>query len=188
MADRCHGDHRVIEERQHVQIVERRGVGVPIEHEIDGRTPQGGELGCAGKLAHRQPSVRCNSAHMRDRRLDQIVETVFDDPDAQLPAGSAASTPSRLDELVGGFQELPSGIKQVLPGRRQLHRMGGSVQQRHAHPTFEQLDLLAQRGLGETQPSRSCGETAFLGDGDEVAQQAQIHVDAPRPQRSSHCL
>jgi len=39
------------------------------------------------------------------------------------------------------------------------------------------LDLQAERRLADVQPAGGLAEAQFLGDGDEVAQLAEIHID-----------
>ncbi len=63
------------------------------------------------------------------------------------------------------------------PGRGQLDLALVAQQQRRADLLLELADLLAQRRLGHVQALRGTAEVQLLGDGDEVAQVAELHDD-----------
>ncbi|MNT54097.1 hypothetical protein D3C72_1912310 [compost metagenome] len=67
-------------------------------------------------------------------------------------------------------------IQKQRAGLRQFHAAAGARQQRRPQFFFQRLDLQAQRRLADVQPAGGLAEAQFLGDGDEVAQLAEIHI------------
>ena len=57
-----------------------------------------------------------------------------------------------------------------------------------AERPFEQLDLLAQRGLLDAKPRRRAGDVQFLGDDEKVAEQSEVHVPYPKYMDKSYSI
>ena len=66
------------------------------------------------------------------------------------------------------------------PGLGQADRAAVAVDQRHAQILLEQLDLPAERRLGDVQDLRRAGEIALPRQSDEISELTQIHP-APFP-------
>jgi hypothetical protein len=62
----------------------------------------------------------------------------------------------------------------------QLDPSARAQEQRRAERVLELADLVAQRRLRDVQPRGGAAEVEFLGDGQEVAEQARLEVDRPR--------
>ena len=58
---------------------------------------------------------------------------------------------------------------------RQFDAARLAPEQLRAKRSFEQLDLLAQRGLLNAEPRRGPGDVQFLGDDEKVAEEAEVH-------------
>ena len=72
------------------------------------------------------------------------------------------------EDLQGLFEEQLARIAKP-------QRTAGAGDQGHAQFLLQQLDLAAQRRLGDMQLFGSAGEVALAGDGDEIAQLTQVH-------------
>ena len=66
--------------------------------------------------------------------------------------------------------------EQRLPRLGQLDAARLAAEQLHLQFGFECSDLLAERRLLDAQPLGGAGDVAFLGDRDEVAEMAQLHM------------
>ena len=92
------------------------------------------------------------------------------------PADLAALDAPRLARRVlDGVEDLARAHEERRPGRGQLDLALVAQQQRRADLLLELADLLAQRRLGHVQALRRAAEVQLLGDGDEVAQVAELH-------------
>jgi hypothetical protein len=69
--------------------------------------------------------------------------------------------------------------KQPLARAGQPHVPGRTVEQHDAELALEASDLLADRCLDDMQAFGGAAEPAFLGDGEEVLQLSQLHVNSP---------
>ena len=63
----------------------------------------------------------------------------------------------------------------ALPSQR--HAAGEAPQERGMKFLLQLLDALGQVGLGVVQPFRGLGDAALGGNGTEVAQRGEIHLD-----------
>ena len=68
-----------------------------------------------------------------------------------------------------------------LAGRQQGHPAAGAVEQRHTQLALQRAHRHAQSLLRQVQPGRGAGHAAFLGDGDEVGDLAQIEPHLAHP-------
>jgi hypothetical protein len=77
-------------------------------------------------------------------------------------------------------QRQPRVIEKGASGRGERDATRATLQQRHANLEFEVADLPAQRRLrGMEPPLGGIGQAAFLGNGNEIAQVAQLHSPLP---------
>lgn len=77
----------------------------------------------------------------------------------------------------GVFQQLPRPLQKALAGGSQPHAALVALQQRDAEFVLKRTDLLAKRRLCHVQPFGGAGEVQFFGNGNEVTQVAQFHID-----------
>src|SRR5262245_55711156 len=82
-----------------------------------------------------------------------------------------------LAERVGFRQQAATAPQQVFTLRRQLDAATDAVEQWHAQFGFERVNLPGKRRLAEIHSIGSAGETAGIGNADEGAQVAKIHVE-----------
>ncbi len=66
--------------------------------------------------------------------------------------------------------------EQHVAGRSGRHPATIAVQQLGTQLPLEVADLLRQRRLSDVQDGRGTHELTLLGDGDEVAQMAELHI------------
>ena len=66
--------------------------------------------------------------------------------------------------------------QEQFPGLGQLDGSSRPVQERSAQLAFQMLDLLRERRLGDAEALRGAPEVPLLGDGDEVAEVAQLQA------------
>lgn len=74
-------------------------------------------------------------------------------------------------------QDLSAIGEKLFSRRRQAHAAVGSRQQTRPNLLLKDLDLLAQRWLGDIQPCRSTTKMELFGDGDKIAQMAQLDIN-----------
>jgi len=122
---------------------------------------------------HAQPRVALPDGV--EERLE-AVPGAGGQPDGQV-AGLAAAGRLRCGErLVDGAQGGAGRLQQRLAGLGELDAARRALQQRHAELLLEPGDRGAQRLLGDVHAARGAREVQLLGDGDEVAQVAQLHI------------
>jgi hypothetical protein len=74
-----------------------------------------------------------------------------------------------FDGAAGAFGE-------ELAGEGQLDAAGGAVEETVAEELFEAFDLLAERGLGDSEAFGGAAEVQRFGDGQEVAEVAELDL------------
>jgi hypothetical protein len=90
-------------------------------------------------------------------------------------AGDGAAGGARGGQrVVGGAQRDARGVEQRATGVGELDVAGGATEQLDAEVGLQAPDRGAQRLLGHVQARRCAREVQLLGDGDEVAQKAQV--------------
>ena len=98
-----------------------------------------------------------------------------DEADRQPPDLAALHPPRLARGVLDGVEDLARAHEERRAGRGQLDLALVAQQQRRADLLLELADLLAQRRLGHVQALRRAAEVQLLGDGDEVAQVAELH-------------
>jgi hypothetical protein len=73
-------------------------------------------------------------------------------------------------------QSAPRAIDQRPSRRRELHGARGSDKERIPDFFFQVPDLLRQRRLRHMKPAGGAAEMQLLGNGEEIAQVAEIHM------------
>jgi hypothetical protein len=73
-------------------------------------------------------------------------------------------------------EDLAAIGKKLLSRRRQADAAVGAGKQPGADLLLEDLNLLAQRRLGDIQPRRRVAKMELFGDGNKVAQVAQLDI------------
>jgi hypothetical protein len=86
---------------------------------------------------------------------------------------SARRLPAQFVDLL---QQYPGAGQQCRPGRGQDDRTAVAVEQQHPEITLQGLDLLGQRRTGDTQALGGAAEVQLVGDRDEVARLAELHL------------
>jgi len=71
-------------------------------------------------------------------------------------------------------EQAPALAEQEAAGRREPYLPARALQEPHAEPALERLDLLAEARLRDVQARRGAAEVELLGDGDEVAEEAEL--------------
>src|SRR2546427_8905934 len=84
-------------------------------------------------------------------------------------AGARDSSDRAVERVAGLGQER-------LAGAGESDSAGESLEQRDPQLGLEIMDLLGEGGLGDVETPGGPGESEFLGDGDEIAQVAQLHL------------
>ena len=72
-------------------------------------------------------------------------------------------------------QEVIRLVQEGLAGGREPHAMLVAIEQPGADVGLQPLHRHAQRRLRDVQPLRGAAKAALLGDGDELAELAQVH-------------
>lgn len=67
--------------------------------------------------------------------------------------------------------------KKGAPGLRQFRPVRHPVEQLYAHFRLQITDLGAERWLGDAEPLRRAGKIPLFGNGQEIADMAQLHGD-----------
>ena len=81
-----------------------------------------------------------------------------------------------LEGLVVEGEQLAGAHQQPLAVGRERDPAGGAGEQAHAELPLEAADVAAHGLLGHVQPGGGAGKVQLLGNGDEVAQQAQVEL------------
>jgi hypothetical protein len=79
-------------------------------------------------------------------------------------------------QLVSMRQQVSSLWKQCRTRRGQHDSPAVAIEESDFEVTLQSLDLLGERRTGDVQPVSGPAEVQLLGDGDEVAQLAQLHL------------
>src|SRR6185436_7378069 len=109
--------------------------------------------------------------HLRQERVRRRPG----EPDREAPELAARGAQRVLGGAVDRGEDLARANEQDLARRRELDAAGRAVQQRHAELGLEPPDLLRERRLGHVQALGGAPEVAFLGDGDERAEETDLH-------------
>ena len=92
----------------------------------------------------------------------------------------AGLAPGRAPDLVARVVELREDraglLQEEAPRLREPDAPPVPFEQRRAQLVLDRLDLLAERRLAHVQAARGPAEVELLGDGDEVAQLADVHA------------
>ena len=196
---------RVDDERLGGQLLERhrrlRGEPVALRQHRDERLAADdldGELALADRRAQQPEVERAGEQSLDLRRRQELASQVEHDagqraaqrgghlreervrrragePDREAPELAARRAPRVLGGAVDRGEDLACPREQDLAGGRELDAARRAVQQRHAELGLEPPDLLRERRLGHVQALGGAAEVAFLGDGDERAQEADLH-------------
>ena len=138
---------------QALDLRRREQLAAQVEHDAGQRAAQGGR-------------------HLREQRVRRRAG----EPDREAPELAARRAQRVLGGAVDRGEDLARPHEQDLARRRELDAARRAVQQRHAELGLEPPDLLRERRLGHVQALGGAAEVAFLGDGDERAQEADLHA------------
>jgi len=79
---------------------------------------------------------------------------------------------------LGGLGQQLAGMRvEEAAGLGELERPAAALEQQHPQVILQLLDLPGQRRLGDVQALGRAREVQLLGDGNEVTQVTQFHVD-----------
>ncbi len=81
----------------------------------------------------------------------------------------------QLDDRVRFLQHAAGSLDHLLAGRGQRYPPGLALDQRHAEVALELADLGGQGRLADETPLRRAAEMPLIGEGNEVAEVAQVH-------------
>ena len=131
-----------------------------------------GVLFCSNCDLHLRIGAPKRSDRLRRKRM-KAGRGRQSDPDFALLAARHAN-----DGIDGPLDARKYRCRLVAQGQarfRQFDATRLAPEQLRAERPFEQLDLLAQRGLLNAKPRRGAGDVQFLGDDEKVAEQAEVH-------------
>ena len=121
--------------------------------------------------AHRAMALRysASSSASPPRRMVPVA------PMSILPVRPAPMKRTCCLRLLDLRQDGPRLNLQLLPRRGQFHAAAGAGEQLGSEGALKLLNLLRKRRLGHVQPFRRPGKGQLLGDGEKIAELAQIH-------------
>jgi hypothetical protein len=107
--------------------------------------------------------------------VEQLVQASSEtgrgaEPQRALPGGCSTGA-------VGGREHLARRDHEPRPGLGEPHVPRRAIEQLDPQLALQPADLLADRGLADVQAFGGAGEAPRVGDGDEVLELPQVHVD-----------
>ena len=115
------------------------------------------------------------SRNARSSSGTKRVHRRADEADRQPADLAALHAPRLARRVLDRVEDLARAHEERRAGRGQLDLALVAQQQLRADLLLERADLLAQRRLGHVQALGRAAEVQLLGDGDEVAQVAELH-------------
>ena len=135
-----------------------------------------GEFGGVG-LAQSQPYARelAAAGAQQARRVGMRGDRAGK-ADCEHTAESLRHALHALVRRADRFEDAARVAQERAPGVAQRHALRVAAEQRHAELDLEGADLLAQRRLLDAEHGSGTRDVPCLGDSDEVAQVAQLHM------------
>ncbi len=167
--------HRLFDQRQYPDARGLADRGAD-EGDVDAAGLQRPDQPGRAVLLERDLHLRIGAPERSDRLRRQRMKAGRgrqSDPDFALLAARHAN-----DGIDGPLDARKYRCRLVAQGDarfRQFDATRLAPEQLRAERPFEQLDLLAQRGLLNAKPRRGAGDVQFLGDDEKVAEQAKVH-------------
>ena len=150
------------------------GVGIAEESKIDGAVQEGGDLRGGGEFAQAKFDLGIVAAVALDGGGKFGKHDGAGEADGE-GAFFAAAEAADLREVVLNFFEGGAGaFGEQLAGQGEFDAAGGAIEETVAEHLFQALDLLAERGLGNSQALGGFAEVQGFGDGQEVAEVAKL--------------
>ena len=105
-------------------------------------------------------------------------------PDRQLAQPAGREALHALLQQIHALDEAARIGLQLAPGCGQRHALGVALEEGHAQLPFQGADLLAQGGLLQAQLGGRAGDVSGAGNGQEVAQVSNLHMQGVCKSRS----
>jgi hypothetical protein len=145
------------------------------------------ELARAQRLDQRPgrllPDAQAKARVLRLNGVEQGLQAVvraLGEADLQFARGPYAGRPRGREGVLCGLERGAGGLDERAAGVGELDVAGGAHEQFGPEVALEAGDRRAQRLLGHVQPGGGAREVQLLGNGEEVAEQAQIGIHTPR--------
>ena len=126
----------------------------------------------AVRISSRTPGSIASLPNSRGMKICAMPEPM---PMVSVSEGAPAQPPRRVGEAEHVADHALGLVQEGAALLGHLDAARGAAKQREADLLFEQLHLLADRGLRNVQPRGGLGEAALLGDGQRVANLAEFH-------------
>ena len=124
-----------------------------------------------------QLHVRIGQSVVADRAGHERMERGGrGEADADDAGFALRGTARAAQRVVGQSQDRARIRQQALACLGQCHAMGQPVEQSRTDFRLELPDLLAERRLADPEPDRGAREMQLLGDSQEIAEVAQLHI------------
>ena len=111
---------------------------------------------------------------LAEETRDDVVGGRADRGDGDATDLSEPGTPNQVDHALRLGDQATSLGEEEIACRREAYLSARALEEADAELLLERLDLLAQSGLGHVQSLRRSAEVQLLGDGDEVADEAEL--------------
>ena len=130
-------------------------------------------------LPQDQPKLRKALVQFVEQQRQNVGAERRDDAETQHAGERAVAMAHQFRDLVGFLEDAAGVGDDARADRRQGHRAGGALDQRHAKGFLELPQLAAERRLGDAAALRGAAEVPEVGDRDQIAQFGQGHGGLP---------
>ena len=136
---------------------------------------QVGNLSRATGPVKRQADIGVTLSERAQDRWNDMEDSGRREPYVELADAAVREPPHRVDSIICLAQGIAGSFEKVLPGNRQLHGPGGSLQQLTAKAVFELPYVVAEMRLLHPQPLRRPPEMKLLSDSDEQSEITKLN-------------
>ncbi len=126
-------------------------------------------------LLHHQPQLGIGFARGGYEPGQQVRPERRDNAELQRADQRPLAAACRGNDGISLGQCAPRAGDHFLPRRRQMNNLVGALKQSRAKIALQLLELGAERGLADIARGGGAAEMQVIGDGDEVAQIAEVH-------------
>jgi hypothetical protein len=156
-------------------VHQRRGAD---EAQVEPVREQVVDLRLRGLLAQVERNLWPGGAEIAQQARHHIGEGHGPGESHRQPPGVAASgMPGLRGGVLHRVENIACQRQQGVARCGALHPAAPACEQGHAEFGLQGLNLLAQRRLRDMQALRCAGEMAFFGNGNKVAEVAQVHIE-----------
>src|SRR5438105_168078 len=168
------GDERFARDTQVVHARRREARRMDHEARVDVAAPERRYLHVTGRLDELELHLRPLRAEGAHPARQQAEADRGHERELQPPALAVCRRAGVRRQRCGAREQVACFGHERGAGGRQFHAALGAVEQPHAQAPFQQRDGLRERRLRDVQALRRAAEVQLLGDGDELAPQAQV--------------